>query len=133
MAISFDLTENSRISIAHYNRMAREEMRPISRKYDEEEHALPTEWIDHWWNVGRKGPPLDVAKPTDGFVTVCIQAEEICWGDCGLYLRMPTPALGGSAVGAAGTPEQRERFLSPFREEGHPIWGAMAITEPAAG
>jgi len=133
MAISFDLTENSRISIAHYNRMAREEMRPISRKYDEEEHALPTEWIDHWWNVGRKGPPLDVAKPTDGFVTVCIQAEEICWGDCGLYLRMPTPALGGSAVGAAGTPEQRERFLSPFREEGHPIWGAMAITEPSAG
>ena len=133
MAISFELTENSQISIDHYNRMAREQMRPISRKYDEEEHALPVEWIDYWWKEGRKGPPLDISKPTDGFVTVCIQAEEICWGDCGLYLRMPTPALGGSAVGAAGTPEQRERFLSPFREEGHPIWGAMAITEPGAG
>jgi acyl-CoA dehydrogenase len=46
---------------------------------------------------------------------------------------MPTPALGGSAVSAAGTPEQKERFLSPFRGEGHPIWGAMAITEPSAG
>ena len=37
---------------------------------------------------------------------MCIQVEELCWGDAGLYLRMPTPALGGSAVGAAGTPEQ---------------------------
>jgi acyl-CoA dehydrogenase len=46
---------------------------------------------------------------------------------------MPTPALGGSAVAAAGTPEQKERFLAPFRGDGHPIWGAMAITEPAAG
>ena len=133
MAISFELTENSQISIDHYNRMAREEMRPISRKYDEEEHALPVEWVDYWWREGRNGPPVDISKPTDGFVTVCIQAEEICWGDCGLYLRMPTPALGGSAVGAAGTPEQRERFLAPFRGEGHPIWGAMAITEPSAG
>ena len=133
MAISFELTENSRISVDHYNRMAREEMRPISRKYDEEEHALPTEWVDYWWKEGRNGAPVDISEPTDGFVTVCIQAEEICWGDCGLYLRMPTPALGGSAVGAAGTPEQRERFLAPFRGEGHPIWGAMASTEPSAG
>jgi acyl-CoA dehydrogenase len=47
---------------------------------------------------------------------------------------MPTPALGGSAVAAVGTSEQKRRFLGPFREEGgHPIWGAMAITEPQAG
>ncbi|HIL00926.1 MAG TPA: acyl-CoA dehydrogenase [Myxococcales bacterium] len=133
MAISFDLTENSQISVSHYNAMARKEMRPISRKYDEEEHTLPVEWIDYWWKVGRQGAPVDISQPTDGFVTVCVQAEEICWGDCGLYLRMPTPALGGSAVGAAGTPEQRELFLSRFQEDGHPIWGAMAITEPSAG
>ena len=35
---------------------------------------------------------------------VCVQAEQLCWGDAALYLRMPTPALGGSAVAAAGTP-----------------------------
>jgi acyl-CoA dehydrogenase len=135
MPISFDLSESSRISKDHYNKIAREQMRPISRKYDEAEHTLPTEWVDFWWNTGRKGPPppSDPNAPSDGFVTVCIQAEEICWGDCGLYLRMPTPALGGSAVGAAGTPEQRKHFLAPFREGGHPIWGAMAITESGAG
>jgi acyl-CoA dehydrogenase len=133
MAISFELTETSKLSKIHYNKIAHEEMRPISRKYDEEEHTLPVEWVDFWWNTGRKGPPAESTSPGDGFITVCMQAEELCFGDCGLYLRMPTPALGGSAVGAAGTSEQRKRFLAPFREDGHPIWGAMAITEPSAG
>jgi acyl-CoA dehydrogenase len=133
MPISFEPTENARISTEHYHRVAVNEMRPISRKYDDEEHALPTEWIDFYWSEGRKGPPL-VDGAGDGFVQVCMQAEELCWGDAALYLRMPTPALGGSAVSAAGTPEQREKFLSHFRDtEGHAIWGAMAITEPNAG
>jgi len=133
MPISFELTENSEIAKRHFNAIAREQMRPISRKYDEAEHTRPEEWIEFWWKKGRQGAPADMSKPGDGMITVCIQVEELCWGDAGLYLRMPTPALGGSAVGAAGTPEQRERFLSPFRKDGHPIWGAMAITESGAG
>lgn len=133
MGIDFQPTSNTEVSRAHFNRIAHEQMRPISRKYDDQEHDLPTEWVDFWWNEGRKGAPVDVSQPTDGFVTVCIQAEELCFGDAGLYLRMPTPALGGSAVSAAGTNEQREEFLSAFRGSGHPIWGAMAITESSAG
>ncbi len=131
--ISFDPTENSARARDFYRRMALEQMRPISRRYDEDEHALPTEWVEYYWNEGRKGAPGNVAGATDGFVQVCIQAEELCFGDAGLYLRMPTAALGGSAVSAAGTQEQKDRFLRPFRESGHPIWGAMAITEPSAG
>ena len=133
MPIDFQPTENTDKSKAHFNRIAHEQMRPISRKYDDQEHDLPTEWVDFWWNEGRHGAPQDLSQPTDGFITVCIQAEELCFGDAGLYLRMPTPALGGSAVGAAGTKEQKEKFLSAFRAEGEPIWGAMAITEPSAG
>jgi acyl-CoA dehydrogenase len=49
-----------------------------------------------------------------------------------LYLSIPNPGLGGAAVIAAGTPEQKERFLARFRE-GEPKWGAMAITEPGCG
>ncbi len=133
MPISFEPTENTKVARDHYHRIAQERMRPVSRKYDTEEHELPIGWVDWFWKEGRKGVGrLD--GPADGFVQVCVQAEELCWGDAGLYLRMPTPALGGSAVAAAGTPEQRDRFLSPFREEdGRPIWGAMAITEPGAG
>jgi acyl-CoA dehydrogenase len=133
MPISFEPTKNSVEAREHYNKIAREQMRPISREADRAEHDLPQAWIDFWWNEGRKGSPGDPTAESDGFVTVCIQAEELCWGDAGLYLRMPTAALGGSAVAAAGTPEQRTKFMEPFRDGDHPVWGAMAITEPEAG
>ncbi|MCP4002731.1 MAG: acyl-CoA dehydrogenase [bacterium] len=132
MAISFEPAENSLRARDFYHELATEHMRPISRKYDTQEHDLPVEWVDHYWNHVRDNTPANDG-PSDGFVQVCIQAEELCWGDAGLYLRSPTAALGGSAVSAAGTPEQKERFLKPFRGKGQPIWGAMAITEANAG
>ena len=106
MPISFEASENSLVAQEHYHRIAAEQMRPLSRRYDDEEHALPREWVDWYWRHGRNGPGR-VGVAGDGFVQVCIQAEELCWGDAGLYLRMPTPALGGSAVAAAGTEEQK--------------------------
>ncbi|MGI9591821.1 MAG: acyl-CoA dehydrogenase family protein [Myxococcota bacterium] len=133
MPISFEPTESTVQAQELYHRMAAEQMRPIARKYDVEEHTLPTEWVDYYWRQGRKATGGDWSGPNDGFVRVCVQAEELCWGDAALYLRMPTAALGGSAVAAAGTPEQRERFLAPFGGDGPPVWGAMAITEPQAG
>ena len=132
MPISFDKAENSIAAEAYYRGVALERMRPISRKYDDNEHDLPKEWVEWFWNEGRQGAGR-VDGVGDGFIQVCIQAEELCFGDAALYLRMPTPALGGSAVAAAGTNEQKARFLKPFRQPGHPIWGAMAITEPNAG
>lgn len=134
MAISFDAAPNTVEAKAFYNRIAIEQMRPLSRKYDDLEGEVPTEWVDWWWETGRKGAPGRIGQENDGFIQVCVQAEELCFGDAALYLRMPTPALGGSAVSAAGTKEQKVRFLSHFRAEGgHPIWGAMAITEAQAG
>ncbi len=50
--------------------------------------------------------------------------------DCSF--RFPNPGLGGAAVMAAGTPEQKKRFLKRF-SEGQPKWAAMAITEPGCG
>ncbi len=134
MAISFEPSENTRRAREHFRRMALEQMRPISRRYDEHEHEAPREWIDYFWRHGRAGAPGgDFNGASDGMVQVCVQAEQLCWGDAALYLRMPTPALGGSAVAAAGTPEQKARFLASFRGDGHPVWGAMAITEASAG
>jgi acyl-CoA dehydrogenase len=134
VAIDFELTRNAQIARDHYRDMAENHMRPYSRAYDDREHELPVEWVDWFWKHGRGGAKgTDLSAPGDGMVQVCVQAEELCWGDAGLYLRMPTAALGGSAVAAAGTPAQKEKFLSPFRGDGLPIWGAMAITEPQAG
>ena len=49
-----------------------------------------------------------------------------------MYLSTPNAGLGGAAVMAAGTPDQKARFLKRF-SEGKPKWGAMAITEPGCG
>ena len=43
-----------------------------------------------------------------------VTIEELSWGDAGLYLSIPNPGLGGAAVAAAGTPEQKQRFLAPL-------------------
>jgi acyl-CoA dehydrogenase len=132
MAIDFEPAPSSREAIAYYRRLALEQMRPLSRGSDEHDSGAVEQWIDHYWNTVRRQSPSG-SGPSDGFVRVCMQAEELCYGDAGLYLRMPAPSLGGAAVLAAGTKEQRERFLTVFAGDGHPVWGAMAITEPGAG
>jgi acyl-CoA dehydrogenase len=133
MPISFDPNPGTVAGQQETHRIAVEQMRPYSRRYDEQEHEMPWEFVRFMWErtLDRASDRPDPG-PTDGMVSVCIQTEELCWGDAGLYLRMPSPMLGGSAVAAAGTAEQRQRFLSPFHE-GEPKWGAMAITEPQAG
>ena len=132
MPISFDPNPATVQGRDEMHEIAVQHMRPWSRKYDDHEHEMPWEYVNPMWEraTGRSGK--GDSGPGDGMVTVCVQTEELCWGDAGLYLRTPSPLLGGSAVAAAGTPAQRERFLTPFRE-GKPKWGAMAITEPQAG
>jgi acyl-CoA dehydrogenase len=61
-----------------------------------------------------------------------VSVEELSWGDAGLYLSIPNPGLGGAAVSAAGTAEQKQRFLERFKD-GEPKWAAMAITESGCG
>ena len=124
-------------------RMAAEHlMRPIARQYDEEEHTEPWDFFNAMWEATKQN--RDAAKFTgdgkkgssdkvnEGTLLACVQIEELAWGDAGLYLSIPNPGLGGAAINAAGTTEQKKRFLAEF-SEGKPKWGAMAITEPHFG
>src|SRR5262245_10643799 len=131
-------TENTRNMI---HMMAESTMRPIAREYDEREHEKPMEWLTMMWNAskglisfgdGEKKSATGERKPSERQLRTAILIEELSWGDAGLYLSIPNSGLGGAAVMAAGTPEQRERFLARFRG-GEPKWGAMAITEPGCG
>ncbi|MBM4258964.1 MAG: acyl-CoA dehydrogenase [Deltaproteobacteria bacterium] len=121
--------------------VADQTMRPISREYDEREHEKPVEWLTMMWNGSKnmisfgdneKSPSKEGRKPAERTLRAAILIEELSWGDAGLYLSIPNSGLGGAAVMAAGTPEQKERFLARFRD-GDPKWGAMAITEPGCG
>lgn len=62
-----------------------------------------------------------------------VGAEEFAWGDAAIMLCQPGPGLGGPPVEITGTPEQKERFLSPFLTDDTLRWGAYALTEPGAG
>src|SRR5260370_23619587 len=82
--------------------------------------------------ASRNGEKASATTPSLRNLYTVLSTEELCWGDAGLFLSTPNSGLGGAAVMAAGTPEQKERFLKRFRE-GKPKWGAMAITEPGFG
>jgi len=125
--IDFELTPEQQEGIKATHEVAKELFRPISRYYDEHEHTSPQELIDNIWK--RRGEGLfDLGMDA----TAALRIEELCWGDAGLFLCIPGPALGGAAVFSSGTQEQMQRFLGGFNE-GKPKWGAMAMTEPGCG
>ena len=143
--IDFELEPQVLSRLQMYHAVSEHMMRPISRDCDEHEHTKPTKFYESMWSasaaadiqVGNdKGKKPDAsgaaAAPRRANLLSVLSTEELCWGDAGLYLSTPNPGLGGAAVMAAGTPEQKERFLKRFKG-GAPKWGAMAITEPGFG
>ncbi len=144
MPIHFDYHDQLKAMLNGLAEIAKTRMRPFSREVDEQEHHRePTEFIETMWEVlkmtgGASSSPVMGAKEggekrrRTGNVTSVVYVEQLAWGDCGMYLSTPMPLLGGAAVGAAGTPEQKQKFLARF-SEGKPKWAAMAITEPGAG
>src|SRR5215831_376912 len=143
--IDFEMSAQIQNARQMIHMMAEQTMRPIAREYDEREHEDPTEWHQMMWSVSKGSEMVFGGKSdkkasgekkekaaSERFLSSAVTIEELSWGDAGLYLSIPNPGLGGAAVAAAGTPEQRKRFLARF-QEGPPKWAAMAITEPGAG
>lgn len=142
--IDFELPERIKNELQMARMVAEQVMRPNSRRYDEEEHKRPQEYIDMMWQVLREqnkrrfekmmeeGERPEREGPNWSIVRLISMIEMLSWGDAGMYLCTPDPQLGGAAIEAVGTREQKIRFLKKFGE-GDPKWGAMAITESGAG
>ncbi len=89
------------------------------------------------WRMGI-GQPLGVEErpasgPRTGARRGVSLAEEMSYWDRGMSVAMPGLGLGGPPLLGMGTPEQKERFLAPFRDRERPHWAAFAMTEPGAG
>jgi len=134
--IDFELEPQVMNLLELHHATAEHLMRPISRHYDENEHEEPWQFWEAMWAASHNavGPAREEAggTVTTRNLYTCLSTEELCWGDAGLFLSIPNPGLGGAAVAAAGSSEQKARFLSRFRR-GKPKWAAMAITEPGCG
>jgi acyl-CoA dehydrogenase len=142
MAINLELPAKLEAVIDMAHKGAAEILRPISRKYDLDEHAYPVE-LD---TVASLFEGITAAKTisfagTDAFrdaedgpkgninganMSALVNALEIAWGDIALLLSVPRQGLGNAAVSGVATDEQLERL-------GKGIWAAMAITEPSFG
>lgn len=120
-------------------------MRTVSRYFDEQEHEIPWDYINFMHMAMRASgagslAPSDEKKvdkegkprPRIGYQRLAFMLEMLSWGDVGLYLVTPGGGLGAAAVEAAGSTEQKQKFLARFNQD-KPAFGAMAMTEPQAG
>jgi acyl-CoA dehydrogenase len=140
--ISFKMPEKIEQSVVIMETIAENMMRPVSRYFDEHEHEIPWDYIEFMHTsqkaMGGGGTLTDSEKkkkkkgPSISFQRLAFTSEILSWGDVGLWLCTPGGGLGGAAVNATGTPEQKERFLSRYRGE-KPVFDAMALTESHAG
>jgi len=148
MTIDFELSPRLKATKNMIHMFAESAVRPLARQYDENEHEKPWEllaMVQKFMGGGmagafgtqskekkEEGAEPKEKKPRETNLSGAVTIEEIFWGDAGIALSFPGPGLGGAAVQASGTPEQKEKFLARFSGD-KPVWGAMAITEPEAG
>jgi acyl-CoA dehydrogenase len=143
--ISFEMPEKIEHAVVLAETIAENMMRPVSRYFDEHEHEIPWDYIEfmHTSLKALGGGGLTPGKekkekkekkegPRIAFQRMAFQTEMLSWGDVGLWLCTPGGGLGAAAVNAAGTDEQKERFLARHRGE-KPVFDAFALTEPHAG
>jgi acyl-CoA dehydrogenase len=144
--INLEAPKKFRAIVGQARDVADEVFRPISRRYDHDEHTYPRE-LDMLAAViegmeagvpdagaGARGVRRDPnAAPKKGKAEVrngnnlstVLSIMELCRGDVGLMLSMPRQGLGNSAIASVASDEQLERFGN--------TWAAMAITEPECG
>jgi acyl-CoA dehydrogenase len=127
--------------------VADEMIRPKSRYFDEHEHEIPWDYIEFMHTAmralgGSSLAPRDNGngtesndtekRPSIAYQLIATQIESLAYGDLGFYHCLPGGGLGAAAVHAAGTPQQKEKFLARFTDE-KPTFAAMCITESGAG
>jgi acyl-CoA dehydrogenase len=129
--------------VAQARQVADEVFRPISRKYDREEHTRPKELdmlaavidgMNDGSDLGGAGA-TGVRRSADGGgpegnrngsnLSTALSVMELCRGDVGLLLSVPRQGLGNSAIASVADDAQLARYAGR--------WAAMAITEPEAG
>ncbi len=136
--VNLELPEELKKARENNHNLARDIFRPISRKYDEQEHVYPKELdilrppkppaesqkkktVAAPQPMKQKKTPKQPHKNLSGVVAI----EELCWGDLGLMMTIPGASLGNAVIASVGTPDQKFRF--------GPKWTAIAVTEPETG
>jgi acyl-CoA dehydrogenase len=130
--VSFELTEEQRSLRELAHEFAEKEIRPRAAEYDEHQ-THPAEVIEkaHALGLMNLHLPAELGGAELGLLEGAIVTEEICWGCSGIATALMANGLGAGPVIAAGTEEQKRRWLAPLVDA--PILCSFALTEPDAG
>jgi acyl-CoA dehydrogenase len=148
--VDLEINEETRKAIELVRFLGKEYLRPLGLEADRLSRPIPPD-AELYKLVARSGymarglggedSPEGSAeggsarsqRRRDNAVRNVLVAEEGSYWDRGAMVSLPGPGLGGPPVMRMGTPEQKERFLSVFRQRERPVWAAFAMTEPGAG
>jgi acyl-CoA dehydrogenase len=121
-----------------------EELRRLARRFTEQEIVPVAAAYDRTgaypWDVVRKGYEvglLNESIPTAyggggmGVFDACLIAEELSAGCAGMATNFMANTLATNPIVLAGSPEQRQHFLTPFTAT--PQMAAFCLTEPGGG
>jgi alkylation response protein AidB-like acyl-CoA dehydrogenase len=132
--MDFALNEEQLALKAKMRTFARDVIRPVAAKHDEEE-STPWEVIKAAREQGLQGLEhlQRMGSDPDGMFGI-IGAEEFHWGCAGIALAVSGSGLAAAGIAASGTPEQIARWVPECFGVGEEIkLGAYAVTEAGAG
>ncbi|MEQ9001999.1 MAG: acyl-CoA dehydrogenase family protein [Pseudomonadales bacterium] len=134
----FDLDENTAAHVEVLREFGRDVIRPLGIERDRAGSPTPP---DHpfFREVLKRGLTRAPDRADGGAggpgpaVLRVITGNELAYWDRGVSSSLPGPGLGGGPVMSMGTPEQKARLMTRFRDMTEPKWAAFAMTEPGAG
>jgi alkylation response protein AidB-like acyl-CoA dehydrogenase len=131
--ISFRPTPEQRELQALAHEFAARELRPIAPEWDERED-FPPELLAAAARAGLTSylVPREYGGGGVDHVSAALVAEELSWGCAGLAATLQATMFPVRPLLAAGTEEQRERWLPRLASEDGCL-AAIAFTEPGAG
>jgi acyl-CoA dehydrogenase len=149
--VDFTLSQEDKELIRNIRFLGEKFMRPLGIEYDLKGEPVPP---DHQFfkmlaqigfqervaGIGReiegdgaeKEKEKEKKERTSARRAVIIGEETSYW-DRGVAVALPGPGLAGPPLALIATPEQKQKYLSIFKDRENPHWGAFAMTEPGAG
>jgi alkylation response protein AidB-like acyl-CoA dehydrogenase len=131
--IGFQATEEQRELQRLAHEFAERELRPIAREWDEKED-FPPELLAKAARAGLTAYAIPAEYGGGGVdaVTSALVAEELSWGCAGLAATLEATMFPVRPLLAAGTDEQKDRYLRSLASEDG-VLAAIGFTEPHAG
>lgn len=132
--INLELPENLLQIRKTTHAFANDLLRPVSRKYDMNEHTYPVEldvlrFRSRSADKKEKRPENNNQRKGESVIgkrmIEAMAVEEMAWGDVGLMMSLPNNAPGNPALLSLANEAQLEKFGGK--------WTAFSITEPETG